>query len=164
MKKLALLFIFLLTSLSADDILGTWKKLNDDNKPQCIISVYEYKGKCYGRIIATCNKNGVVDDSIYAPVGRAPGVIGNPFYAGLDLIWNLEDDGERYSGKIVDPEKGNIYNADVWVNDDGNLIIRGKMLIFGKNITWYPTTKDDFPKNFKMPNVNKFVPVIPEVD
>ncbi len=162
-KKLIPLLIFF-SSVSADDIRGIWKSVNEDtDKAQCFVAVYEYQGECYGRIIATCDKNGVIDDTIEKPVGRAPGLPGNPFYAGLDLIWNLKEWGDRYKGRIVDPEKGNVYNAEVWV-ENGNLIVRGQLLFFGRNVTWYPTTKADFPKSFKMPNVKKFVPVIPETD
>ena len=163
-KKLTALFILLGTVLSANEICGVWKSVNEDtDKAQCYVAVYEYQGKCYGRIIATCNSEGVIDDTIYAPKGRAPGIVGKPYYAGLDLIWDLKDRGERYKGKIVDPERGSIYNAQVWVEDD-NLIVRGELLFFGRNVIWYPTTKADFPKTFQMPNVKKFVPVIPEVD
>lgn len=161
-KKALVSFALFCATLAADDICGYWKSINDDtDKTQCIVAIYEYEGKCYGRIIATCDKEGVVDDTIYHPKSRAPGVVGNPFYAGLDLLWNLRDRGERYKGKIIDPQKGGIYNAEVWV-DEGNLIVRGELLIFGKSVTWYPATTADFPKKFKMPNVKKFVPVIPE--
>jgi uncharacterized protein (DUF2147 family) len=164
MKKIVLILIFMMTTLSAQDIRGFWKSINDDTgNAQCIVAIYEYEGKCYGRIIGTCDKNGVIDDSIYKPIGRATGVDGNPFYAGLDLLWDLEDHGSKYKGYIIDPEKGGVYNADVWV-EDGNLIVRGKLLFFGRSVTWLPTTKNDFPKDFKMPDVKKFVPVIPESD
>jgi uncharacterized protein (DUF2147 family) len=167
MKKIALFLICMMTFCSTvlgDKIAGVWKSMNDDTgKPNCYVAVYPYQGKYYGRIIATCNDDGVIDDTIYAPKGRAPGVVGNPYYAGLDLIWDLTDRGERYKGKIVDPEKGSIYNAEVWV-EEGNLIVRGELLFFGRNVTWLPTHKGEFPKTFKMPDVKKFVPVIPEVD
>jgi uncharacterized protein (DUF2147 family) len=167
MKRILVAFILMMTCCkvwAADNIAGFWKSINDDTgKAQCIVAMYEYKGKYYGRIVATCDKEGIISDSIYKPVDRAPGVVGNPYYAGLDLLWDLRDKGDKYKGKIVDPEKGGIYTATVWT-EDGNLNVRGQLLIFGKTVTWLPTTKADFPKSFKMPDVKKFVPVIPEVD
>jgi uncharacterized protein (DUF2147 family) len=103
-----------------------------------------------------------MDDTIDAPQDRAPGVIGKPFYCGLDLIWDLKK-GKHCKGKIIDPKKGNIYRAELWV-EDGNLIVRGKLLCFGRNQTWVPAATEDLPPNFKLPDVTKFVPVIPEVD
>ena len=163
-KKLALLVVLLFSTLSASEICGVWKSVNDDtDKAQCYVAVYEYQGKYYGRIIATCDSDGVINDTMDEPKERAPGIVGQPYYAGLDLIWNLRDRGERYKGKIVDPERGRIYTAEVWVKGE-NLIVRGELLFFGRNVIWYPTVKADFPKTFKMPNVKKFIPVIPQVD
>src|SRR5689334_3923657 len=148
MKRL-LLLLCVCSAVVAQDISGFWKSVNDDTKKtQCIVAMYEYKGKYYGRIVATCDKNGVIDDTIYKPKGRAPGIVGQPFYAGRDLLWDLKDKGDTYKGKIVDPEKGNVYNAEVWIEIGGNLIVRGELLFFGRNVTWYPTTMADF-KNFK---------------
>jgi len=103
-----------------------------------------------------------MDETIEAPQDRAPGVIGKPFYCGLDLIWDLKK-GKHCKGKIIDPKKGNIYRAELWV-EDGNLIVRGKLLCFGRNQTWVPAATEDLPPHFKLPDVTKFVPVIPEVD
>ncbi len=104
-----------------------------------------------------------MDDSIYKPVQRAPGVVGNPYYSGLDIIWNLADRGSKFKGKILDPEHGDVYNAELWI-DQGNLVVRGKLLIFGRSQTWLPATKVDFPQGFKMPDLSKMVPSIPVVN
>ena len=160
MKQFFLTFLLLASNLfCAEDIAGFWKTVNEDGEAQCIIAIYPYKSMYYGRIVATFNPEGKIDDSIYHPVKRAPGIVGDPYYSGLDIIYDLKDDGNRFKGKIVDPEKGNVYKAELWI-DDGNLIVRGKLLIFGRSQTWYPVTK--FPADFKEPDTNKFVPEIPE--
>ncbi len=148
----------------AADIDGYWKSINETTgKPQCVVAVYEYDGLHYGRIIGTYDPNGVMTETIYNPKGRAPGILGNPFYCGMDLIWSLDDSGSKFKGKIVDPEKGNIYNAELWV-DGADLIVRGKLLMFGRSQRWLPASLADFPKGFKAPDVKKWVPVIPEVN
>jgi uncharacterized protein (DUF2147 family) len=160
------LLCFLLASSSLfarSSITGFWRSINEKTgQTQCIVAIYEYQDVHYGRIIGTCNHNGKVDDTIYAPRGRAPGVVGTPHYAGLDLIWDLRKKGSRYKGKIVDPEKGRIYDAKVWA-EDGNLIIRGELLFFGRNITWFPALDSDFSEEFKKPDVSQFVPIVPLV-
>lgn len=164
MKKIILALFSFCALFAADDIRGYWKSIDEDSgKAQCVVAVYPYNNKYYGRIIGTFDDQGKMTESIYAPKDRAPGIVGNPFYCGLDLIWNLRDKGERFKGKIVDPKKGNIYTAELWV-EDGNLIVRGELFIFGRSQTWLPAKESDFPKGFKKPDVAKFVPVIPEVN
>lgn len=149
---------------SAEDISGYWKTISDvDGRAQSIIAVYPYQGRYYGRIIGSFNEEGKMDDSIYKPVKRAPGVVGTPFYSGMDIIWDLEDRGNRFKGKILDPEHGDIYNSELWV-DNGNLMVRGKLFIFGRTQQWLPAEKGDFPKGFKVPDLKSFVPTIPQVN
>lgn len=154
---------FFCTALMAADIDGYWKSINENTgKPQCAVAVYEYQDLHYGRIIGTYDEAGVMTETIYHPKTKAPGILGNPYYCGIDLIWNLDEVGRKFKGKIVDPEKGNVYNAELWT-DDQDLIVRGKLFMFGRSQKWLPMTDADFPKGFKMPDVSKFVPVIPEV-
>ncbi len=164
MRNILFFLIACCSLFSADDISGFWKTVNEETgQPRCIIAVYEYEGMYYGRIIASFDGEGKMDDSIYHPSKRAPGVVGNPFYSGLDIIWNLVDVGNKFKGKILDPEHGDVYNSELWINN-GNLIVRGKLLIFGRNMEWIPATIADFPKDFKMPDLKKLVPSIPQVD
>lgn len=161
MKIFAFFLLFSHALMAADSIEGFWKTVNEDGVAQCIIAVYEYGGKCYGRIIATYGEDGKIDDSIYTPSKRAPGVVGDPFYSGLDIIWDLLESKWAHKGFILDPEHGKVYKAELWT-DAGNLIVRGKLLMFGRNQTWYPVTKEDIPVGFKLPDPKTFVPSIPE--
>lgn len=156
-------FFFLITAaFASDDIRGFWKTINEQGEAQCIIAVYEYEDVHYGRIIGSFNDKGVMEDSIYNPKKRAPGVVGEPFYSGLDIIWGLVDAGVKYKGKILDPEKGNVYNSELWI-DNGNLVVRGKLLMFGRSQTWLPAAASDFPQGFKKPDLSALIPSIPEV-
>lgn len=166
MKNILFRLFFLFTSclgFAADDIQGFWKTVNEDGVAQCIIAVYQYDDLCYGRIIATFNEEGKIDDSIYKPMKRSPGLEGNPYYSGLDIIWDLKDSGSKFKGKILDPQKGNVYNSELWVQD-GALIVRGKFLFFGRSQEWLPVASSDFPKDFKVPDLKKLVPSIPVKD
>lgn len=155
-----LIFIFLAcTGFAAQDIVGFWKTVNEDGVAQSIIAVYDYEGIRYGRIIATFGDDGKVDDSIYKPKKRAPGLEGEPYYSGLDIIWDLQDAGSSYMGTIMDPEKGKTYNAELWVKNDA-LKVKGSLFVFSRTQTWFPVTKEDLPKGFKLPNMKKFVPNI----
>lgn len=163
MLKFLLCLFMSCTLFAAESIEGFWKTIDDETgQAQCIIAVYQYDGMYYGRIIGTFGDDGKMNDSIYKPVKRAPGIYGNPFYSGLDIIWYLVDSGSKFKGRILDPEHGKVYNSELWI-ENGNLIVRGKLFVFGRSQTWLPATKDDFPKGFKMPDLKKIVPQVPNV-
>jgi uncharacterized protein (DUF2147 family) len=167
MKKFILGLLCLLSFTSAwaaADIVGFWKTVDDKTgKAQSVVAIYQYKNDYYGRMIGSYNADGVMDDTIYTPKVRATALPGEPYYSGMDFIWALDKRGSVYKGEILDPEHGDVYKAEVWV-DQGNLIVRGKLMMFGRNQTWPPATKKDFPAGFKMPDTSKFVPVAPVDD
>jgi uncharacterized protein (DUF2147 family) len=164
MKKAQAFALFLcITFLAlADDVEGFWTTLNEDTgKPSSLIAIYPYEGNYYGRIIATYNKKGVMDDSIYHPKDRAPKIEGHPYYSGLDIVWNMKPKKSgKCKGFIIDPTKGNTYRAEIW-RDGINLILRGKLFIFGKNITWPPFPESGFTEEFKKPDLSTFIPKEP---
>ncbi|MCE5318153.1 MAG: DUF2147 domain-containing protein [Parachlamydia sp.] len=164
MKILILILLTICSPLAAQDIVGFWKSVDEHtSKPQSIVAIYEYQGKYYGRIIATYNENGQILDTIYTPKEKAPGVVGNPYYSGLDIIYDVQKEGDRYKdGKIVDPQEGKVYDTEIWI-EDGNLIVRGEVLFFGRNQTWPPALDNDFPTGFKKPDLTQLVPQIPQV-
>lgn len=146
-------------------IIGLWKSRDQHSeKPRSLVAIYRYQGKYYGRMLATYDDNGKIKDTILEKKDKAPGVVGNPPYCGMDFIYNVEkeEDEDRYKGKIIDPEKGNVYDAEFW--REGNvLIVRGEVWIFGQNIPWQMASKKDLPEGFKMSEIKSFVPVIPIV-
>jgi uncharacterized protein (DUF2147 family) len=164
MSLKALLTFFILTaSLFSQDICGFWKTIDPKtHRAESIVAIYSHQGTYYGRIMGSYNAEGKIDDSIYAPKGRAPGVQGEPYYSSFDFIWGLKPDGDgHYEGKIMDPRKGKIYNAELWVNGKGELVVRGKLFIFGQNRIWPPAQESDFSSPFKKPDPSQFIPTIP---
>lgn len=151
-------------TLCAQDITGFWKTLDDQSgKAQCIVALYLYQGKYYGRMIATYDTDGgKIDETIDHPISHAPGVEGHPFYCGLDFIWGLQQEGPKYTGgKILDPEKGKLYDADFWVDEEGFLVVRAKLFVFFHTQRWPRAQDTDFPPDFKKPDAAAFVPLIP---
>jgi uncharacterized protein (DUF2147 family) len=162
-KLLLAIFLFCFCALNAQEISGFWQTMNKEtNLPSSVIAVYSYKGKYYGRIIATYNSKGEIDDSIYNPVGKAEGLAGNPFYSGLDIVWadGQEDEGV-YNGHVIDPRNGKVYRAELW-REGENLILRGKLFIFGRNEVWPPFPEKNFNRKFKKPDLKTFVPKLPQ--
>lgn len=154
------------TSPEAEDIRGLWKSTDQhSDKPRALVAIYKYQDQYFGRMLATYDEKGNINDTILEKKERAPGVVGNPPYCGMDFIYNVvqeEDNEERYKGKIIDPEKGKVYTAELWLSGD-DLIVRGEIWIFGKNIPWHKASKSDLPNGFSMSDIKKFVPEVPEV-
>lgn len=159
MKYLAVL-LFAAINLLGDSIEGFYNTSQTEGKGYAIVAVYEYNNLYFGRIVATFDSQGKSKDTIYAPKERAQGVTGNPFYCGLDIIWNLRNLGIKFKGKILDPLHGHVYNTDVW-SEGNDLVVRGKFMVFGQNQTWRRALDSDFPKDFKLPDLRSFVPSIP---
>lgn len=162
MMRLVAFLLCMSGSLFAHEIGGFWKAVDErTGRPRCIIAVYDYQGRHFGRIVAAFDKKGRMVETIYQPNERAPGITGDPYYCGLDIIWGLEWRKKNFAGKIIDPEKGNVYNCELWTNG-GNLIVRGKLLCFGKNQAWVPACEDDFSTHFAKPDITRFVPHFPQ--
>lgn len=159
---LLLSFIFPLTA--NDGVVGFWQSVDKKTKkPSSVIAFYKYQGKVYGKIIGTYNDKGVIGDSIYNPIKRAPGVPEHPYYCGLDIVWDAKpnDRDDKYNGNVLDPRKGKVYDADIWREGDA-LILRGKLFIFGKNVKFPAFPEENFNDTFKKPDLSTFVPNVPE--
>ena len=165
MRPIYILSILLLLGsvLMARDIGGFWQTIDEKTKkPSSIVAIYPYEGKYYGRIIGSYNEKGEIDDSIYDPKGRAPGIEGNPYYSGLDFVLGAGyEGGGRFAGYVVDPRDGKMYDAELW-KKGSDLILRGELFMFGRNEVWPPCPDDQFNDQFKKPDVSTFVPVIPK--
>lgn len=150
------------------DITGLWKSRDQhSDKPRALVAIYKYQDKYYGRMLATYDDEGKIQDTIFEKKFKAPGVVGNPPYCGMDFIYNVEKEEDnrekydKYKGKIIDAEKGKVYTAEFWLSGD-DLIVRGEIWIFGKNLPWHKATQEDLPKGFSMSDIKDFVPVIPK--
>ena len=113
---------------AGDDVVGYWTTIDDEtNTAKSVVQIYEYQGKIYGRVVELLqNKNATA---------KLPG---NPPIKGLDVIWDMEKDGDKYTdGEILDPKTGKVYACDLW-REGEKLIVRGKIAFLGRNQTWEP--------------------------
>lgn len=156
------------TTTEPDDITGLWKSRDEkSDQPRSLVAMYKYKDIYYGRMLATYDDDGNVNDTILEKKNKAPGVVGNPPYCGMDFVYNVvqeensDEENPKYKGKIIDPEKGKVYTVELW-RDGDDLIVRGELWIFGKNIPWHKASKKDLPQGFSMRDIKKFVPEVPE--
>ncbi len=156
-----ILFCSLAAPLMANSgVLGLWKTVDDETgEVKSLVKVYDYRGKVYGRILVIFEE-GEVEDTYMDPWKKAEEVDGEPYFCGLDFIWDMEERKGKYSkGKIMDPENGKVYSSEMWL-DGGNLIVRGKIGPFGRNQTWLPATSRDLPSGVSEPS--SLIPDIPK--
>ncbi len=139
MKKILMICLFLLVSNIAragDSVIGYWTTIDDETKTaKSIVQIYEYQGKIFGRVVELLkNKEATAK------------IKGNPKIKGMDIIWDLELKGSKYTGgEILDPTKGKVYGCEIW-REGNNLIVRGKIAFLGRNQTWIKNT-DFTPEN-----------------
>lgn len=113
---------------AGSDIVGLWTTVDDETKEaKSVVQIYEYKGKYYGRVVELLK-----DKTAKAKIKGSPAIL------GMDIIWDLEPDGDTFSGgEVLDPQKGKVYGCEVWRKGE-NLIVRGKIAFLGRNQTWLP--------------------------
>jgi len=163
-KVLGIVFLLALVAgplMAGSSVMGLWKTVDDvTNETTSILKIYEYNGMAFGRILVIYD-NGKVEDTYVNPSVRAENVKGEPFYAGLDIIWDLvEKKGKWKKGEIMDPETGKVYASEIWL-EGGDLIVRGKIGPFGRNQTWVRASVSDLPPGTPEPT-GSLVPVIPD--
>ena len=132
-------------ALAAEDIAGVWKTVDDETgQAKSLVQIYPYQVKFYGRFIKLFkNKE-----------KTAVGIQGNPKILGLDIIWDMQDKGDKWkSGRILDPTKGKIYACEIW-RSGNQLIVRGKIGPFGRNQIWIQDESE--------PVSEDFIPLIPQ--
>ena len=134
MKKVLLIVVMMLYSTMAfaqDNVIGFWTTIDDETKqPKSVVQIYEYNGHYFGRVVDVLKNK--------QATAKIPG---NPPIIGLDIIWDLKKDGNKYTGgKILDPQKGKVYGCEIW-RENNTLIVRGKIAFLGRNQTWLPNTE-----------------------
>jgi uncharacterized protein (DUF2147 family) len=128
-------------------VYGYWKSLDKDSgKTQSIFRIWEDKGKLVGKVVKTFPRpDGKKAQEICT---ECSGTQKDKPVVGLIFLWGLERDKENprkwVEGKVLNPEDGKTYNAELTLADDAKtLTIYGyiKMLVKlgGSNVWQRPT-------------------------
>lgn len=138
--------IFLLISniaLANPDIVGLWKTIDDEtHEAKSIVRIYKHQDKYYGRVV-----------ELFKNKSAKAKIDGEPQILGLDIIWDLKEDGSKLNGgKILDPQKGKVYGCEIW-REGEDLIVRGKIAFLGRNQTWKPVTNEELLSEDLTPNI-----------
>jgi uncharacterized protein (DUF2147 family) len=105
--------------------VGRWKTFDDaTGKATSVVSIWEEKGKLYGRI------EKLIDPDPKDPdpgCDRCEDELKDKPLIGLRILWDLRKDGDAWSGgRILDPDNGKVYKCSITVEHDGEkLKVRG---------------------------------------
>lgn len=120
----------------AQKIVGEWKTIDDNTgKPRSIVEIYEAKnGMYYGKIRQILDP----DKSPDTICEKCPGDRKGQKVVGLTIIREMKlNSGTMSGGQILDPENGKEYSCKIWLDDKGNLQVRGYWGVFYRTQTWY---------------------------
>ena len=132
-------FSFLLT-INAQSIVGKWKTIDDETgKTRSIVEIYQKGEKYFGKVSAMLDpesdQNAVCNECDEDDPRYKQKVI------GMEIIKDMEFDKkkEEYNdGEILDPESGSLYDCRIWIDDEGNLKLRGYLFFIYRTQTWLP--------------------------
>lgn len=144
---LVILFVFSvvpLFSASGEDVIGFWFTDGGKSKVEIVRNQDEYQGKIVW-----------LEEEVYPADDPEAGKVkydrNNPDeklrprpILGLELVWGFrydEKDQKWERGRIYDPESGKTYNCTMWLDDDGNLNVKGsldKWGLVGRSTIWTP--------------------------
>ena len=130
-----------ISALLGQSIVGKWKTLNDETgKKHSIIEIYEKDGRYFGKIIKLYREPEEVPDPICE---ECKDYRKDQKVIGMEIITDMKynsGDNEYHKGEIMDFENGNIYDCKLWIDEEGNLKVRGYLLFFYRTQTWLPYT------------------------
>ncbi len=139
LKKSALTLALLFTTLStfAASPEGVWKTIDDAT------------GEARSYVTISTNDNGSFSGKISKILDPAKqesvcvkceGERKGQKIEGMTILWGMEKQGNKYDdGKIIDPESGKIYSANMKLLENGNkLEVRGYIgfSLIGRSQTW----------------------------
>lgn len=134
----SLLFLLVgLAQVSAQDIFGKWKTIDDETgKAKSIVEIYEKDGKAYGRVTQLLNRS--ADEDPNPVCDKCKGARKDKKVIGMNIITAMEKDGKEWKdGEIMDPENGKVYDCKIW-RDGDKLQVRGYVAFFFRTQTWLP--------------------------
>ena len=101
----------------AGSIVGLWKTFDDDtNQPSALVQISEQNGLFVGKVTKILDPSGLPTCAKCTDYRKDKPVV------GMEILSGLKKDGENmYSGgRILDPDDGEIYRADIKLLDQGN--------------------------------------------
>jgi len=115
--------------------VGTWKSIDDQTgEAKSHVQIFEKDGKLHGKIIKILS---AAPDVLCT---ECEGDKKDKPVMGMEIIEGMTAYKDYWSyGKILDPENGNTYKCNLWIDDKGKLNVRGYIGIaaLGRTQIWH---------------------------
>ncbi|MCK5537427.1 MAG: DUF2147 domain-containing protein [Bacteroidales bacterium] len=133
-----ILFILPFSLMAQKDIVGVWKTIDDDGVTEkSFVQIYKegkyYKGKIID-IVKVEDKKNVCDECDEDDPRYNKPIIGMVIIEKLEKV----GDNEWDEGQILDPKSGDIYDCKMYIDSNGDLVVRGYMgwSLIGRSQLW----------------------------
>ena len=128
-------FVLLSVTLFAQKSpVGIWQTVDDNTgEARSHVEIYEKDGKFYGKIIK------LLQSEPHTTCSECPGEKKDQLLVGMEILWDLKSYKDYWSyGRVLDPENGKTYKCNVYVEDGGDLRVRGYIgfSALGRNQIW----------------------------
>jgi lathosterol oxidase len=135
--------------LMAQSIDGRWTTYDEQTgSPLSVIEIKESGNSIEGRVSQIFLEPYQGEDPICS---KCAGERKNKKVIGITFLWDFQKDGDLWSsGKILDPESGEVYASKLWMENSNTLKVRGyagPLELFYRTQTW----KRDGTSNDKTP-------------
>jgi uncharacterized protein (DUF2147 family) len=126
---------FFLITAQAQDIVGTWRTVDDeDGKDRSVVEIYRQGDAYFGKVTKIYYRPGEPQDPVCEP---CPGDRKNQKVIGMVILKNLQKKGAEFKGgNILDPNNGKVYDCKLWI-EDGVLKVRGYVAFLYRTQSWY---------------------------
>lgn len=139
-RTVTLSVIILLAAVETmgQSLSGRWMTYNEQTgSPLSIIEIEETEGSIVGKVKQVLLEPYQGEDPICT---RCPQARKDKKVIGMNFMWSFKQDGDSWSsGKILDPESGEVYPGKLWLDNENTLQVRGYAGPFGvfyRTQTW----------------------------
>lgn len=132
------LFLISSTALVGQSVEGEWTTYNEQTgSPISIVTIVRSGNTIVGRVSQIFLEPFQGEDPICS---KCSGERKDKKVIGMNFFWGFKKNGDSWeSGKILDPESGEIYTSKLWMDDANTLQVRGyagPLNLFYRTQTW----------------------------
>lgn len=135
---LSIIALLSFTMTDAQSVTGRWTTYNEQTgSPLSVIEITETTNGIEGKIMEILLEPYQGEDPVCT---KCSGDRKDKKVVGMNFLWGFKQDGSSLSsGKILDPENGEVYSSKIWLDDANTLQVRGyagPLDLFYRTQTW----------------------------
>lgn len=134
----SIVVLFIFSTSAAQSVSGVWTTYNEvTGSPLSSIEIRQVGNSIEGRVTEIFLEPYQGEDPVCT---KCPGDKKGRKVIGMDFLWGFKREDDAWSsGKILDPESGDLYTCSLWMEDKTTLKVRGyagPFHLFYRTQTW----------------------------